>query len=276
MSNEELVVPNIPPPDITPQHPGSGLPDARLQGWEACRANLEEWLRDRADVHGRDKCEPPLAASVRFLEGAEQACRDAANHLFTLKYEPASTPQHPPGSSMVGTLEPDPWVDTRLVRFDDTIVFGHGGFDFDRWDNMRWEMHTPEGSWAVWKSGSRSWSMYGGPDGTLALDRYSCEQHARADAEQQALSLSEFAKSVALSSAKHRIPADEAIPELDLAWESVNAEGGSSSQDNIYDQGIITGIERALDAIEKLGGKDPAPQRAMLSASPSTDEGERK
>src|SRR5690606_32234274 len=70
-----------------------------------------------------------------------------------------------------------------------------GGFDFDRWESLRWEMHTPEGSWAVWKSNTNTWSLYGGPNGLLALDRYDSEAHAKADAEAAALSVSEWRRS---------------------------------------------------------------------------------
>ena len=85
--------------------------------------------------------------------------------------------------------QPDPWVDTRLVRFDDTIVFGRGGFDFDRWESLRWEMHTRHGSFAVWKSESKTWSMYGGKYSFLMLDRFSSEEEAKAEAEQIVISL---------------------------------------------------------------------------------------
>ncbi|OAE39683.1 hypothetical protein [Brucella intermedia] len=85
--------------------------------------------------------------------------------------------------------QPDPWVVTRLVRFDDTIVFGRGGFDFDRWESLRWEMHTRHGSFAVWKSESKTWSMYGGKYGFLMLDRFSSEEEAKAEAEQIVISL---------------------------------------------------------------------------------------
>lgn len=83
----------------------------------------------------------------------------------------------------------DPWVDTRLVRFDDTIAFGHGGFDFDRWESLRLEMHTRHGSFAVWQSDSKTWSMYGGKYGFLMLDRFSSEEEAKAEAEQIVISL---------------------------------------------------------------------------------------
>ncbi|KAB2725445.1 hypothetical protein [Brucella intermedia] len=86
-------------------------------------------------------------------------------------------------------VKADPWVDTRLVRFDDTIVFGRGGFDFDRWESLRWEMHTRHGSFAVWKSNSKTWSMYGGKYGFLMLDRFSSEEEAKEEAEQIVISL---------------------------------------------------------------------------------------
>lgn len=85
--------------------------------------------------------------------------------------------------------KPDPWVDTRLVKFDDTIAFGRGGFDFGRWESLRWEMHTRHGSFAVWNSGSKTWSMYGGKYGFLMLDRFSSEEEAKAEAEQIVISL---------------------------------------------------------------------------------------
>ena len=86
-------------------------------------------------------------------------------------------------------VKADPWVDTRLVSFDDTIAFGKGGFDFDRWESLRWEMHTRHGSFAVWKSDSKTWSMYGGKYGFLMLDRFSSEEEAKAEAEQLVISL---------------------------------------------------------------------------------------
>ncbi|SUB56212.1 hypothetical protein [Brucella anthropi] len=63
------------------------------------------------------------------------------------------------------------------------------GFDFDRWESLRWEMHTRHGSFAVWKSDSKTWSMYGGKYGFLMLDRFSSEEEAKAEAEQIVVSL---------------------------------------------------------------------------------------
>lgn len=51
------------------------------------------------------------------------------------------------------------------------------------------------------------------------------------------------------------------IPKIDLAWEAINALGGSSMQNNSYDQGAVDAIAKALEEIERLGGKDPEPQR---------------
>jgi hypothetical protein len=54
------------------------------------------------------------------------------------------------------------------------------------------------------------------------------------------------------------------ITKLDLAWEAVNALGGSREQNNSYDQGHVDAIARALEEIERLGGEDPAPKRALM------------
>lgn len=50
------------------------------------------------------------------------------------------------------------------------------------------------------------------------------------------------------------------IPKLDLAWEEINALGGASGSSS-YDLGVLKTVSAALEIIEKLGGKDPAPQR---------------
>lgn len=49
------------------------------------------------------------------------------------------------------------------------------------------------------------------------------------------------------------------IPILDMAWEQINALGGASMTSD--DTAFNHGIEKALDVIESLGGKDPAPQQ---------------
>lgn len=51
-----------------------------------------------------------------------------------------------------------------------------------------------------------------------------------------------------------------AIPQIDLAWEAVNALGGLPSDDP-REQGFVEAISKALDEIERLGGKDPSQQR---------------
>lgn len=91
----------------------------------------------------------------------------------------------------------DPWVDTRLVTFNAAIVFGHGGLDFDRWEGLRSECHTRHGSFAIWKSGRHSWSIYGGKYGLLALDLYSSERQAKEEVSQLLLSYDNEAKAVA-------------------------------------------------------------------------------
>ena len=53
------------------------------------------------------------------------------------------------------------------------------------------------------------------------------------------------------------------IPKLDLAWEAVNALGGYVAPGDLEGSGFSYGIEKALEAIESLGGKDPAAQRAI-------------
>lgn len=51
----------------------------------------------------------------------------------------------------------------------------------------------------------------------------------------------------------------QTISKLDLAWEAVNALGGSP---DASDPSFNDAIASALEEIEKLGGKDPAPARA--------------
>jgi len=54
---------------------------------------------------------------------------------------------------------------------------------------------------------------------------------------------------------------------LNLAWEAVNALGGSGS--TAEELAYIYGIERALEVIEHLGGVDPLPLRAALPSTAS-------
>jgi hypothetical protein len=51
------------------------------------------------------------------------------------------------------------------------------------------------------------------------------------------------------------------VSKLDLAWESINALGGTIKAGDEYGLGYSHAIDRALQAIEKLGGADPAPKR---------------
>jgi len=93
----------------------------------------------------------------------------------------------------------DPWVDTRLVKLDLGIIMGHG-YDWEGFEDLRSEMHTPEASFAVWpetsffaERRSRRWSMYCTRDGSLSIGGYSCEAHAKEDAESMALSMAKHA-----------------------------------------------------------------------------------
>lgn len=56
------------------------------------------------------------------------------------------------------------------------------------------------------------------------------------------------------------------IPQIDLAWEAVNALGGTASTP--IEEAYVDAISKALDAIEKLGGKDPLPQRRAEAQQP--------
>lgn len=71
------------------------------------------------------------------------------------------------------------WEDTRMVRFDPTMIFGCG-YDFDGWDDFREELHTKIGSFAVWKTGVRNeYYAYGGADGIFWNDGFKSKQDAR-------------------------------------------------------------------------------------------------
>lgn len=56
------------------------------------------------------------------------------------------------------------WEDTREVRLDDTMMFGHG-YDWDGWECYRWELHARQGSFAIWPAHG-TYSAYGGLDGS--------------------------------------------------------------------------------------------------------------
>ena len=54
------------------------------------------------------------------------------------------------------------------------------------------------------------------------------------------------------------------ITKLDLTWEAINSLGGTISMPDPYERGFRDAIDRALDAIESLGGSDPAHKRIQL------------
>lgn len=56
------------------------------------------------------------------------------------------------------------------------------------------------------------------------------------------------------------------IPKIDLLWESVNALGGVFDPKDDEQRGFCTAIDKALKEIERLGGKDPLPQRRAQAA----------
>lgn len=71
------------------------------------------------------------------------------------------------------------WEDTRDVIFDDTMVFGKG-YDFDGLENLRWEIHTKHGSYAIWPTGWKNeWSAYGGNEGCYWNQAFTSEREAK-------------------------------------------------------------------------------------------------
>ncbi len=56
------------------------------------------------------------------------------------------------------------WEDTREVQLDGTMMFGHG-YDWDGWESYRLELHTRQGSFAIWPAHG-TYSAYGGLDGS--------------------------------------------------------------------------------------------------------------
>jgi hypothetical protein len=68
-------------------------------------------------------------------------------------------------------------------------------------------------------------------------------------------------------------PAPDAVREalIDLVWEEINALGGVPEQNNSYDQGCVDTVGKALEIVEKFGGTDPAPKRAIAAPVPSPD-----
>ena len=55
---------------------------------------------------------------------------------------------------------------------------------------------------------------------------------------------------------------------INQAWAAINSLGGRADQDNSYDQGYVDAIGRALEEIEKLGGRDPL-ERLAPAVPPS-------
>ncbi len=53
------------------------------------------------------------------------------------------------------------------------------------------------------------------------------------------------------------------ITKLDIAWKAVNALGGSIHHPDPYERGFRDAIDRALEEIEALGGRDPAFKRTQ-------------
>lgn len=58
------------------------------------------------------------------------------------------------------------------------------------------------------------------------------------------------------------------IPKLDLAWEAINALGGYVAPGDLEGAAFSKAIDKALEVIEELGGKDPAQQRARERSLP--------
>jgi len=70
------------------------------------------------------------------------------------------------------------WEDSREVRMDDTMMFGHG-YDWDGWEIFRWELHTRAGSFAIWPAHG-TYSAYGGNDGTYWNQCFADAKEAKA------------------------------------------------------------------------------------------------
>lgn len=92
----------------------------------------------------------------------------------------STAPPTPDVSGLVKALEAcldALWEDTREVKLDDTMMFGHG-YDWDGWDSFRWELHTQKGSFAVWPAHG-TYSAYGGLDGSYWNQCFSSAQEAK-------------------------------------------------------------------------------------------------
>jgi hypothetical protein len=53
------------------------------------------------------------------------------------------------------------------------------------------------------------------------------------------------------------------ITKLDLAWEAINSLGGAIHHPDPYERGFRDAIDKALDKIEAVGGRDPAQKRVI-------------
>lgn len=70
------------------------------------------------------------------------------------------------------------WEDSRVVRMDDTMMFGIG-YDWDGWEHRRWELHTRAGSFAIWPAHG-TYSAYGGNDGSYWNQQFASAKEAKA------------------------------------------------------------------------------------------------
>jgi hypothetical protein len=157
----------------------------------------QEWLDKAMELHRAASAAHRAAFEAeRYIETAEDdewarsrlaATSAAADSADTALLSHLKTAQAP---------EPERWVDTLLVKFDDTVQFGLG-YDFEGWECLRSEMHTTHGSYAVWPDRSqprRRWSLYATRDGLMRLDAYSSKEQAQAEAEMLAESLAATAQ----------------------------------------------------------------------------------
>lgn len=159
-------------------------------------------------------------------------------------------------------VKADPWVDTRLVSFDDTIAFGKGGFDFDRWESLRWEMHTRHGSFAVWKSDSKTWSMYGGKYGFLMLDRFSSEEEAKAEAEQLVISLDAEPSTRAQAARIKDLEHSERVKGVNTQYANALANLGMTEDDEAEPF-----ADTIIEKLEALEAKLAAAEKALENAA---------
>lgn len=70
------------------------------------------------------------------------------------------------------------WEGTREVKLDGTMMFGHG-YDWDGWESYRWELHTRQGSFAIWPAHG-TYSAYGGLDGSYWNQCFASASEAKA------------------------------------------------------------------------------------------------